>query len=106
MSASISRETREEASHSSEIPSPSLSMEVPLFKSTAQGASTSVWAATSPLLAGKGGLYLEDCNVSNLADKTKPGFAGVHAHAVNPEEAARLWTVTEEALAPWLAKAS
>ncbi len=44
--------------------------------------------------------------MSNLADKTKPGFAGVHAHAVDPEVAARLWTATEEALAPWLAAAS
>jgi NAD(P)-dependent dehydrogenase (short-subunit alcohol dehydrogenase family) len=78
----------------------------PLFKSTAQGASTSVWAATSPLLAGKGGLYLEDCNVSNLAEKTKPGFAGVHAHSIDPEVAKALWTATEKALEPWLAKAS
>ena len=32
-----------------------------IFKSPAQGASTSVWAATAPALKGHGGLYLEDC---------------------------------------------
>jgi len=31
------------------------------FKSTAQGAATSVWAAVGPELEGVGGLYLEDC---------------------------------------------
>jgi NAD(P)-dependent dehydrogenase (short-subunit alcohol dehydrogenase family) len=36
----------------------------PSFKSVEQGASTSVWAALSPDLENKGGLYLENCSVS------------------------------------------
>lgn len=78
----------------------------PLFKTPAQGASTSVWAATSPLLDGKGGLYLEDCNVAPLADASAPSFFGVHAHAIDADAAARLWAASEEALAPWLASAA
>ena len=34
-----------------------------LFKTPAQGAATSVWAATAPEMAGCGGLYLEDCGI-------------------------------------------
>ncbi len=66
------------------------------FKTPAQGASTSVWAAVGPELEGVGGLYLE-----NLAEA--PPFSpenrrvGVsHDHALDPEQAERLWTVSEE----------
>lgn len=34
-----------------------------VMKSVEQGAATSVWAATSPALENKGGLYLEDCQI-------------------------------------------
>jgi NAD(P)-dependent dehydrogenase (short-subunit alcohol dehydrogenase family) len=67
------------------------------FKSPAQGAATSVWAATAPELEGRGGRYLEDCNESEPAQKDKP-FAGFHPHAMDPETAKRLWTVSEEML--------
>jgi NAD(P)-dependent dehydrogenase (short-subunit alcohol dehydrogenase family) len=65
------------------------------FKTPAQGAATSVWAAMAPELEGKGGRYLEDCNESEPA---KPGvpYAGYHPHALDPEAAARLWRVSEE----------
>jgi NAD(P)-dependent dehydrogenase (short-subunit alcohol dehydrogenase family) len=65
------------------------------FKTPAQGAATSVWAAIAPELAGHGGRYLEDCNE---AEPAQPGiaFAGVHAHARDPRAAARLWEVSEE----------
>ncbi len=36
------------------------------FKTTEQGAATSVWCATSPRLNGMGGLYCEDCDVAKL----------------------------------------
>jgi len=36
------------------------------FKSSTQGASTSLWAATSSQLDNKGGLYCENCDVANL----------------------------------------
>jgi NAD(P)-dependent dehydrogenase (short-subunit alcohol dehydrogenase family) len=50
-----------------------------------QGAATSVWAATSDELAGLGGLYLADCAIS----------AHVAPHAVDPQRAERLWTISE-----------
>lgn len=34
------------------------------YKSLTQGAATSVWAAISSELEGKGGLYLEDAHVA------------------------------------------
>jgi NAD(P)-dependent dehydrogenase (short-subunit alcohol dehydrogenase family) len=64
------------------------------FKTPAQGAATSVWAAVAPELAGHGGRYLEDCNEAEPAQKGIP-FAGVHPHARDPEAAARLWDVSE-----------
>jgi hypothetical protein len=60
--------------------------ELPKFKSVEAGAATTVWAATSPALADRGGVYLEDCNVSEQ-----------HAPwALNAQSAMRLWTVSEE----------
>lgn len=32
------------------------------FKTPEQGCSTTLWAATSPLLEDKAGVYCEDCN--------------------------------------------
>lgn len=54
-----------------------------------QGAATTVWAATSPELDGRGGLYLEDCHVAGPADDAAKG--GYAPYAVDPEQAARLW---------------
>lgn len=64
------------------------------FKTPEQGAATQVWAATSPRLAGMGGLYLEDCAVAEAV--AEPGSRGVLAWAVDPEQAARLWTLSAE----------
>jgi NAD(P)-dependent dehydrogenase (short-subunit alcohol dehydrogenase family) len=66
------------------------------FKTPAQGASTAVWAATARELEGKGGRYLEDCNEAEPAKPDVP--SGVHPHALNPEAAMRLWTVSQEML--------
>jgi len=68
----------------------------PAWKTPEQGAATSVLAAASPLLDGVSGRYLEDCNV---AEPHQPGTRrGVAAYALDPEAAARLWTVSEEML--------
>jgi NAD(P)-dependent dehydrogenase (short-subunit alcohol dehydrogenase family) len=67
----------------------------PAFKSVEQGAATSVWAATSPQLAGEGGVYCEDCDVAALWHEGAPLHAGVHAHAINPDAARKLWTMSE-----------
>ena len=64
-------------------------------KTIEQGAATQVWAATTPQLAGMGGVYLEDCEVAEPApaDGTR---VGVKAYAADPAEAARLWTLSAE----------
>ncbi len=67
------------------------------FKTPEQGAATSVWAAASPALEGQGGVYCEDVDV---AAPTEPGptarIRGVDPHAVDREQAARVWTWTAE----------
>ena len=67
-----------------------------VFKSPEQGAATSVWAATSPQLDDMGGVYCEDCDVAAPTDPDSPyaRFIGVDAHASEPDEAARLWTLS------------
>jgi len=64
-------------------------------KTPAQGAATQVWAATSPQLAGIGGVYCEDCDIAESApaDGTR---VGVRDYAVDPEQAARLWALSAE----------
>ncbi|MFI6962333.1 SDR family NAD(P)-dependent oxidoreductase [Streptomyces sp. NPDC050255] len=64
----------------------------PTFKTPAQGAATQVWAAVSPQLTGKGGVYCEDCDVAEPARDGAEG--GVHPHATDPEQAARLWALS------------
>jgi hypothetical protein len=68
------------------------------FKTPEQGAATTAWAATSPQLAGLGGLYLEDCDVAELAPEGAEGLAesGVRGYAVDREQAARLWTLSAQ----------
>lgn len=71
------------------------------FKSPEQGCSTTLWAATSPLLDGMHGVYCEDCNVAAPTDPDSPTarYMGVDAHACNDESAERLWTISEDLLA-------
>jgi NAD(P)-dependent dehydrogenase (short-subunit alcohol dehydrogenase family) len=65
-----------------------------VFKTPEQGAATSVLVASAPQLEGVGGRYFEDCQESGL---NEPGTrTGVAAHAIDPESAERLWTVTTE----------
>jgi NAD(P)-dependent dehydrogenase (short-subunit alcohol dehydrogenase family) len=67
------------------------------WKTTEQGAATSVLLATSPLLEGVGGRYFEDCNQAGL---NQPGTRrGVAAYALDPVAAAHLWQVSLETLA-------
>ncbi|MFE1838960.1 SDR family NAD(P)-dependent oxidoreductase [Streptomyces sviceus] len=65
------------------------------FKSPEQGAATQVWAATSPQLAGMGGVYLEDCDIAEPAADGDQS-SGVRAWATDPEQAERLWTLSAE----------
>ena len=72
------------------------------LKTVEQGAATTVWCATSPQLAARGGVYCENCDISPLvtaeqeADWRKSfGRPGVLPYAVDPEAAARLWEISE-----------
>jgi len=77
------------------------------LKTVEQGAATQVWCATSPKLAGLGGVYCEDCDIAQLqhtegeggvSAKAGQGRAGVWPHAVDREAAMRLWSVSEQML--------
>ncbi|MGX7950983.1 oxidoreductase [Tsuneonella sp. HG249] len=64
------------------------------FKTEEQGASTTVWAATSPLLEGKGGVYCENCEVASPATR-EDRTSGVQAHVRDEALAERLWIESE-----------
>ena len=64
------------------------------MKAVEQGAATSVWAATSPELAGRGGLYLEDCQVGEPAEQGSD--SGYLPYALDAAQADRLWELSEQ----------
>jgi NAD(P)-dependent dehydrogenase (short-subunit alcohol dehydrogenase family) len=64
------------------------------FKTPEQGAATQVWAATSPQLDGMGGVYLENCDIAEPA--AGEANTGVRDYAIDPDEAARLWTLSAD----------
>jgi NAD(P)-dependent dehydrogenase (short-subunit alcohol dehydrogenase family) len=79
------------------------------LKTPEQGAATTVFAATSPLLADIGGVYLQNSEVAPI-DETVVDFnpdiaaeplettVGVMPYAVDPESAQRLWELSEQLL--------
>ena len=65
------------------------------FKSTPQGAATSVWAGFVADADEIGGRYCEDCHVAPVSDGD--GMRGaVRPYAVDPERAKALWAKSEE----------
>ncbi|MEV7154446.1 SDR family NAD(P)-dependent oxidoreductase [Streptomyces misionensis] len=65
------------------------------FKTPSQGAATGLWAATSSLLDGRGGLYLEDCDIAAVSAAERPmDDGGVRAYAIDLDAAARLWDLS------------
>lgn len=64
------------------------------MKTPQQGAATIAWAATSPLLADKGGLYLEDCNIAPV-HAGDPGRKGVARYAIDPVAGVQLWELSD-----------
>ena len=66
------------------------------LKSVPQGAATSIWAATSPTLAERGGIYLEDCHIAEAA--TPGGEGGVESYALDHADADRLWALSEQSV--------
>ncbi len=65
------------------------------LKTIPQGAATTIWAATSPLLANIGGVYLEDAEAAELTNDPSV-FAGVKPFSLDEDSAKKLWLVTEE----------
>ncbi len=70
------------------------------FKNPEQGASTTVWAATSPQLVGKPGVYCEDADIASPTEPDSPTarYFGVDAHACDDAAAERLWEISERLL--------
>jgi hypothetical protein len=66
------------------------------FKTPEQGAATQTWCATAPQLAGIGGVYCEDCESAELVAGDDPSTGGVREYAIDPDQAARLWTLSAE----------
>ncbi|TCP50136.1 NAD(P)-dependent dehydrogenase (short-subunit alcohol dehydrogenase family) [Tamaricihabitans halophyticus] len=72
-------------------------------KTPQQGASTIVFAATSPLLTEIGGVYLKDNDISPLDDEPRPMSAieppsEVMSHSIDPRSAQRFWELSEQLL--------
>ncbi len=67
-----------------------------IFKTPRQGATTSLWCATSPQLDGKGGVYCEDCDIAEAVAEDDAGFTGVRPWAVDAKQAEKLWHETEQ----------
>ncbi|MAF63983.1 MULTISPECIES: oxidoreductase [Pseudomonadota] len=70
-----------------------------MFKTPTQGCTTTLWAATSPLLEGMGGVYCEDCNIAALSGEQPVRYRDVEPHAVDQDSAERLWEMSETLLA-------
>jgi NAD(P)-dependent dehydrogenase (short-subunit alcohol dehydrogenase family) len=65
------------------------------LKTIPQGAATTVWCATSPLLNDIGGVYCEDADVAELNNGT-PGTSGVAPYSLDEQSAKRLWDLSEQ----------
>ena len=52
--------------------------------------------AVSPLLEGIGGRYFADCNEAETVDRRTGTLGGVARYALDPDDAERLWTVSQE----------
>lgn len=69
-------------------------------KSPEQGAATTVLLAASPLLDGVSGRYFEDCNEAEQVPRRPTDFTGGYAaYALDAENAARLWAVSQQLVA-------
>ncbi|RWR05562.1 oxidoreductase [Paenirhodobacter populi] len=77
------------------------------IKSIPMGAATHVWCATSPQLAGLGGVFCVDSDIAPLMDAAPKNFSiaesqsghrtnGVAPYAVDREAAKRLWDLSEQ----------
>ncbi|GAA3960456.1 SDR family NAD(P)-dependent oxidoreductase [Mucilaginibacter dorajii] len=73
------------------------------LKNVEQGAATSVWCATNAQLDNIGGVYCENADVAQLDEgniehnyNDPSSLHGVQPYSVDAENAAKLWTLSEE----------
>ena len=75
------------------------------LKTVEQGAATIIWCAVSPQLNNIGGVYCENADVAVIDDEEQKAWKlgdsrelnkGVRPYAVDEENAARLWAVSEQ----------
>jgi len=73
------------------------------LKTVPQGAATTVWCATSPMLAGIGGVYCENADIAepdpdNIEHKydDPSTLRGVQLYSLDEGNAKRLWKLSEE----------
>jgi NAD(P)-dependent dehydrogenase (short-subunit alcohol dehydrogenase family) len=65
------------------------------LKTIPQGASTTIWCATSPLLNNIGGVFCEDTDIAELS-LTQGVSAGVKPYSLDETNAKNLWDLTEK----------
>jgi NAD(P)-dependent dehydrogenase (short-subunit alcohol dehydrogenase family) len=65
------------------------------LKTIPQGAATTVWCATSPLLNTIGGVYCEDADIASPNTNVSEG-KGVNPYSLDEASAKQLWTLSEE----------
>ncbi|GAA5101881.1 SDR family NAD(P)-dependent oxidoreductase [Chryseobacterium ginsengisoli] len=73
------------------------------LKTIPQGAATTVWCATSPLLENIGGVYCENCDIAEIDNGQiehrydEPStIRGVQPYSIDAESAENLWKLSEE----------
>jgi len=66
------------------------------FKTVEEGAATTIWAAVSPQLNGKGGVYCEDCDIAAMVPADSKLNSGVRPWAVDKAAAEALWNLSEK----------
>jgi len=64
------------------------------WKTVPQGAATSVWAGVVADINEVGGLYCEDCHLAERQEAADVR-SGVRGYAIDPENAKRLWALSE-----------
>ncbi|MEY8759392.1 SDR family NAD(P)-dependent oxidoreductase [Chryseobacterium tongliaoense] len=73
------------------------------LKTLPQGAATTIWCATSPLLDDIGGVYCENCDIAEIDHgqiehryDDPSTIKGVQLYSLDQENAGRLWKLSEE----------
>ncbi len=65
------------------------------LKTIPQGASTTIWCATSPLLNNIGGVFCEDTDIAELSLGQDVSASGVKPYSLDETSAKRLWELSE-----------